>query len=266
MKKIFIFIYIVFCSILFAQNSNDLSDIKVWYYMVMAPDSTLLKNQHEASIFSYSLVFNAKKSLYADENAKTYYDYLYNNAGKYGILSINNVPKSKSSIYKEGDKIIATLPIGRKDLYRFEEPPLKWELIKNKSKTILSYNCKLAKTISDTGKVYYAWYTSAIPVSEGPFRFKGLNGLVLEVYNEEKSILITGIKIAKVNEVNELIEPLKYVNVYDVKNKDQFLKKRNEVIQNPNNQSKYRATTSDGQEIKLDRQSTEKIKENNLLD
>jgi GLPGLI family protein len=267
MKKILVFIYIIFCSALFAQSENEKSDLKVRYYMVMAPDSTLLKNENEASVFSYSLLFNAEKSLYADESAKAYYDYLQNNAGNYGVLSINNVPKSKSSIYKEGDRIIATLPIGRKDLYRFEEPALKWELIKNKTKTILSYSCNLAKTTSDTGKIYYAWYTSAIPVSEGPFRFKGLNGLVLEVYNEEKSILITGVEVTK---VKELIEPLKYVNVYDVKNKSQFLKKRNEVMQDPNNssnyQSKYRATTADGQEIKVDRQSIGKIKESNLLD
>lgn len=88
MKKILIFIYIIFCSILFAQNGNEKADLKVRYYMVMAPDSTLLKNQNEASVFSYALLFNAKRSLYADENAKAYYDYLHDNAGKYGVLSI----------------------------------------------------------------------------------------------------------------------------------------------------------------------------------
>lgn len=267
MKKILIFVGIIFCSVFFAQNGSNESDLKVRYYMIMAPDSTLLKNEHESSVFSYSLLFNAKKSLYADEGAKAYYDYLQNNAGNYGVLPVSSIPKSKSSVYKEGDKIITTLPIGRKDLYRFEEPALKWELIKNKKKTILSYSCNLAKTISDTGKTYYAWYTTAIPVSEGPFRFKGLNGLILEVYNEEKSIIITGVEITK---VKELIEPLKYINIYEVKNKSQFLKKRKEVMEDPNSinyQSKYKATTADGQEIKMDRQqSIRKVKENNLLD
>ncbi|GAA4157667.1 hypothetical protein GCM10022217_17960 [Chryseobacterium ginsenosidimutans] len=140
----------------------------------------------------------------------------HTNAGNYGILLISSLPRSKSSIYKDGDKITATLPIARKDLYRFEKPALKWELIKYKKKTILSYSCNLAKTTSDTGKVYYAWYTLSIPISEGSFRFKGLNGLILEVYNEEKSIFINAVEIAK---VRELIELLKYVKVYDLKDK-----------------------------------------------
>ncbi|SEW39318.1 GLPGLI family protein [Chryseobacterium wanjuense] len=267
MKNILVFVCITFCTMILAQNESDKSDLKVRYYMVMAPDSTLLRNENEASVFSYSLLCNAKKSIYADEGAKKYYDYLHDNAGNYGVLSVNSVPRSKSSVYKDGDQIIATLPIGRKDLYRFEEPALKWELIKGKKKTILSYSCNLAKTTSDTGKVYYAWYSPSIPISEGPFRFKGLNGLILEVYNEEKSILITAVEIAK---VSELIEPLKYVNIFDVKDKSKFLKKRKEVMEDPNSnnlQSKYRATGPDGQEIKIDRrQSTVKVKENNLLD
>jgi GLPGLI family protein len=267
MKKILIIVSIIFYSVILAQNKADRSDLKVRYFMVMAPDSTLIKNEKEASVYSYSLLFNANKSIYADESAKTYYDYLYNNVGNYGILPISSLPRSKSSIYKDGDKIIATLPIARKDLYRFEEPALKWELIKDKKKTILSYSCNLAKTTSDTGKVYYAWYTSSIPISEGPFRFKGLSGLVLEVYNEEKSIFINAVEIAK---VNELIEPLKYVRVYDLKDKAKFMKKRKEVMEDPNIdnfQSKYRAETMDGQEIKPDRRyQMKRIKENNLLD
>ncbi|EJL76094.1 GLPGLI family protein [Chryseobacterium populi] len=267
MKKLIIIISIIFYTFFSAQNKNGKSDLKIRYFMVMASDSTLIRNQEKASVFSYSLICNANKSIYADESAKTYYNYLRDNAGNYGQLPISSLPKSKSSVYKDGDKIITTLPIGRKDLYRFEEPALKWELIKNKTKTILSYSCNLAKTTSDTGKVYYAWYAPSIPMSEGPFRFKGLNGLILEVYNEEKTIFINAVEIVK---VNEIIEPLKYVKIYDIKDKSQFMKKRREVIDDPNAnnyQSKYQATGPDGQEIKIDReQSTEKVKESNLLD
>lgn len=267
MKKILILVFIILYSALFSQNESDKSSIKVRYFMIMAQDSTLLKNESEASVFSYSLLCNTNKSIYADESAKAFYDYLHNNVGNYSTLSISSYPKSKSSVYKDGDKIIATLPIGRKDLYRFEEPALKWELIKNKNKTILAYSCNLARATSDTGKVYYAWYTPSIPIPEGPFRFKGLDGLILEVYNEEKTILITSAEITK---VNELIEPLKYVAIYDVKDKSQFLKKRKEFMENPNldsYQSKYKAIGPDGKEIKIgNRPSTKKAIENNLLD
>ncbi|GAB0155200.1 hypothetical protein CHRYSEOSP005_04610 [Chryseobacterium sp. Alg-005] len=265
MKKILTLISVILYTMLFSQKQNDISDLKVRYYMIMVSDSTLLRNENEASLFSYSLLCNTDKSIYADETAKAFYNYLRNNRGNYGQLPISSYPKSKSSAYKDGDKLTVTLPIGRKDLYRYEEPLLKWELIKDKQKTILTYSCNLAKTTSDTGKVYYAWYAPSIPIPEGPFRFKGLNGLILEVYNEEKTIKINAVEITK---VNELIEPLKYASVYDVK-KSQFLKKRKEFVQDPNAnnyESKYKATGPDGKEIKIEKQESIKVKEINLLD
>ncbi|WP_288375717.1 GLPGLI family protein [uncultured Chryseobacterium sp.] len=265
MKKVLILISVILYTMLFSQKQNDISDLKVRYYMIMVSDSTLLRNENGASLFSYSLLCNTDKSIYADETAKAFYNYLRNNRGNYGQLPISSYPKSKSSAYKDGDKLTVTLPIGRKDLYRYEEPPLKWELIKGKQKTILTYSCNLAKTTSDTGKVYYAWYAPSIPIPEGPFRFKGLNGLILEVYNEEKTIKINAVEIAK---VNELIEPLKYASVYDVK-KSQFLKKRKEFVLDPNAnnyESKYKATGPDGKEIKIEKQESIKVKEINLLD
>jgi len=264
MKKVLILISVILYSVFFSQQKNDQSDLKVLYYMVMASDSTLLKNKDKASFFSFSLVCNAKKSIYADETAKAYYNYIQDNVGNYGLPSISSYPKSKSSVYKDGDKLLVTLPIGRKNLYRYEEPALQWELIKDQHKTILSYSCHLAKATSDTGKVYYAWYTPAIPLPEGPFRFKGLNGLILEVYNEEKTIIISAVEIAK---VKERIEPLKYVTVYDV-SKTQFLKKRKEFILDPNDGyiSPYKGYGPDGKEIKIERQEPIDIKENNMLD
>lgn len=265
MKKILILVSIILYSLLFSQNENDTSDLKVRYYMIMVSDSTLLRNENEASVFSFSLLCNTNKSIYFDETAKTFYDYIKNNVGNYGQLPISSLPKSKSSVYKDGDKIIVTLPIGRRNLYRYEEPPLQWEVIKDKQKTILSYSCNLAKATSDTGKVYYAWYAPSIPIPEGPFRFKGLNGLILEVYNEEKTIKIHAAKITK---VKESIEPLKYVTIYDV-NKSQFLKKRREFMLDPNvdnYRSPYKAYGPDGKELKPERQKPMEIKENNLLD
>lgn len=266
MKRILIIISLIFYSVLFSQKGINKSDLKVRYYMIMASDSTLLKDRNEASVFSYLLLCNANKSIYADETAKSYYDYIRNNRGNYGQLPVSSMPNSHSSVYKEGDKIITTLPIGRRDLYRYEEPALKWELIKDRKKTILSYSCNLAKATSDTGKVYYAWYTPSISIPEGPFRFKGLNGLILEVFNEKKTIKINAVEIVK---AEEIIEPLKYVTVYDVK-KSQFLKKRKEFIQDPNVDS-YRSKNvgigPDGKEIQLGRPlSAINIKESNLLD
>jgi len=73
----------------------------------------------------------------------------------------------------------------------------KWKLI-NEKKTIGSFICKKA-SIKFRGREYIAWYTMDIPVSFGPWKFKGLPGLILEVYDTEKvfHIIPTQVKINK---------------------------------------------------------------------
>lgn len=56
---------------------------------------------------------------------------------------------------------------------------LKWKLSKG-SKTIIGYDCKSATT-TFRGRRYTVWYTNEIPISDGPYLFRGLPGLILEV-------------------------------------------------------------------------------------
>lgn len=58
---------------------------------------------------------------------------------------------------------------------------MKWKKLKEK-KEILGYNCKSATT-TFRGRTYKAFYTEQIPISEGPFKFGGLPGLILEIYS-----------------------------------------------------------------------------------
>ena len=90
-----------------------------------------------------------------------------------------------------------------------------------KRKKIGDYDCILAKTSTDTGIIFYAWFTPKIPIPEGPFRFKGLAGVILEVYNEINTIHISAIEIRK---SNAGIYPLQYPKVYHVSKKDFWIK------------------------------------------
>ena len=36
------------------------------------------------------------------------------------------------------------------------------------------------------GRIWYAWYCKEYPISEGPYKFKNLPGLVFEIYDSEK--------------------------------------------------------------------------------
>lgn len=61
--------------------------------------------------------------------------------------------------------------------------PTTW-FLENDVKTIHSYKCKKAK-ISFGGRIWHAWYAPEIPFQDGPYKFHGLPGLILEIYSED---------------------------------------------------------------------------------
>jgi GLPGLI family protein len=70
------------------------------------------------------------------------------------------------------------------------------------SKKILGYECKKALT-KFRGRDYVAFYCPSIPISNGPYKFQGLPGLILEVYSTDKFIHYTAQNIYK-NEKGQL--------------------------------------------------------------
>ncbi|WP_445665513.1 GLPGLI family protein [Fodinibius sp. AD559] len=77
---------------------------------------------------------------------------------------------------------------------------IDWEL-KNEQKEISSFTATKA-TASFRGRNYTAWFTTEIPVDEGPWKFHGLPGLILEVYDEEKGVQFLMSKIEIPYQVN----------------------------------------------------------------
>lgn len=63
-----------------------------------------------------------------------------------------------------------------------DKDTLNWEITKTKQ-TINSYNCTLATTYF-AGRTYKAWFTSEIPISDGPYKFKGLPGLIIKIEDD----------------------------------------------------------------------------------
>lgn len=66
---------------------------------------------------------------------------------------------------------------------------LNWTLGKG-IKEIGGIKCQMA-SVSFRGRDYTAWYAPSIPLKTGPWKFHGLPGLILEVYDKEMDIEIT---------------------------------------------------------------------------
>ena len=74
-------------------------------------------------------------------------------------------------------------------------PNFKWTIIPNETKKIGSYLCKKA-TIRYRDDLNIVWFTDEIPISNGPYEFGGLPGLILQIENSDQRISATKI-IAK---------------------------------------------------------------------
>lgn len=66
-------------------------------------------------------------------------------------------------------------------MYKESNPIFQWQIL-SESKTIIGYKCTKAKC-KFRGRTYIAWFTEEIPISEGPWKFSGLPGLILSVYD-----------------------------------------------------------------------------------
>lgn len=75
---------------------------------------------------------------------------------------------------------------------------LNWQL-KNEVKQIGSLTCKKA-SVSFRGRTYTAWYTEELNISNGPWKFQGLPGLIIEVFDESKVVYWKVKSITKMNE------------------------------------------------------------------
>ena len=79
---------------------------------------------------------------------------------------------------------------------KYEEPipEFNWTLLPERKK-ILSYQCQKA-ICTFRGRNYTAWFTSEIPFKDGPYKFGGLPGLILQITDSKNhfNFLCIGIK------------------------------------------------------------------------
>lgn len=96
----------------------------------------------------------------------------------------NEVPNRANSMYviKDFEKQRKTVYDDFSDQYAVYDEPfgeMQWEVVADSTKTILGYECVMARS-SYHGRDWTAWFAPEIPVSDGPWKFAGLPGLILK--------------------------------------------------------------------------------------
>lgn len=110
-------------------------------------------------------------------------------SGMQGTISSNNNEGESYQIFKDklaGKATIIDYVGSSGDKYRYEDElgTLPWK-ITEVTDTLLSYTCQKA-TLHFRGRDYTAWFAPDVPVSDGPWKFMGLPGLILRVSDDKQ--------------------------------------------------------------------------------
>lgn len=143
-----------------------------------------------------------------------------------GGVSFKGVPKTDFTYYiiKKRDSLNHNAfydKIGRNNFVYDEVWGNNWK-IENEIKTINGFNCQKA-TINTYGRNFIAWYAKEITIPEGPYKFNGLPGLIVELYDEKEYFHFSLIKYNP-KEVREYVIPNDRLLKLSQSEKDKFVK------------------------------------------
>ena len=165
--------------ILYAFQAQDLKDEETWIDC-----GQLLTDK---GITQYSSYFVSENNAYIrkwqkDNPNKSYYP---GSAKLKGRMKDYWSEYQYSQIYVQDNVLTdwAVMPSADFNQYRYTEPwpSMQWTL-ESKKQTICGYQCQKA-TCHWRGRDYEAWFTSAIPMKSGPWKFGGLPGLIMKIYD-----------------------------------------------------------------------------------
>lgn len=98
-----------------------------------------------------------------------------------------------------------------------------WQIL-SETKEVMGYSCQLA-SCDFRGRRWYAWFSSDIPVNEGPWKLFGLPGLVLEAWDSKKHYVYKAVGLY----TKDLL-PVG-IRLYNISGKPYKLKSRQEYLQ-----------------------------------
>ena len=193
---LFIIFFIIYSSKIVAQNNSikysDASKASFRYNLTFRPDSNSTENKQS----NFILITDKKASAFADElffkqdSLVNKYENMTMNENNMSLFTSQFLqmpkPNFSFSIYKKySSKEIIFLEEINKVKYFYAESTslLNWTITSN-TKIIAGYTCQKA-TVSFGGRLWEAWFTKEIPISDGPYKFCGLPGLIIQA-NDSK--------------------------------------------------------------------------------
>ncbi len=143
--------------------------------------------------------------------------YVFKDFPENGITLLNNYINKKN--YKVSEKI-----------------HFNWDIEHDSDTTILGFICNKATT-TFAGRDYIAWYTIEVPKNEGPYKFRGLPGLIIKIRDKQNQHRF---ELTSINELKCIkpilfkknnfisVSPKEYVKILDYRMRELFNKIQSE--------------------------------------
>lgn len=168
-----------------------------------------MRDTTESSIFiqeDFLLVFDQQQSLYTSQTridqrtaqAANIQQAMSSDAG-YIDMGVMKLTTSEKIYGHDKEKELYTEKRFGRNKYLIKEPfpTVNWK-IERQTKNILGYNCQKATGVCK-GRLYTAWFSTDVPVNAGPWKLRGLPGLILEAYDVKERIRFTCTKLSLTN-------------------------------------------------------------------
>ena len=239
-----LFFFIMYTTSISPQKEIDKAHLRlqynhIWQYDTLVNvvrDDLIVLQIGENISKSYSYYTFQIDSLKSTPNYRKVWHELFTKSIKdEGVKAVNFPHKRmRSCIYKNYPKGKMTVTDGfssQNYIYEDELNAQQWE-IKDSTKTILDYPCQMA-VCDFRGREWTAWFTTDIPVSDGPWKFSGLPGLIMEAYDKGNQYVFTIVGLQKVED-----EPIFFSETYvgskrfDKSNRIDFLKAKKRYLMN----------------------------------
>ena len=174
MKKIILTLLLMLSNILMSQNLSFVYELR---YKPDLTGNSLTKKIFILDVLGKESVFRSEQERRSDSlkqrtgfgtgQSVIYSDQIYIQKD----LTRNRIIKS------------VTTPFIKEDYFITISEPLEWNIVSEKQK-IGEYDTQKA-TVYYGGRNWTAWFTSHIPIQEGPYIFHGLPGLIVKISDEK---------------------------------------------------------------------------------
>lgn len=180
------------------------------------------KNQYALDVFEHHSKFvsftKLKQDIYLDSMTKA----IEAQGGLQNIKSIN-INKSNMGtgglyeIYKFDDGKIKFQQKFLREIYGYEEDmtKLNWTITDHTEK-YARYNCQMAK-LNYGGRTWNALFTTDISINNGPYKFSGLPGLIVKMWDDKNHCVFELAEIKNISDGNAGIPAATIVNKKEFK-------------------------------------------------